>query len=75
MQQVKIFKSIESDVAALEKEVNTWLRASGAKVLAITGNIAPQSESSASKSGALGGGHFAASDVLLVVLYEAGSGQ
>ncbi|MBN1590161.1 MAG: hypothetical protein JW888_11645 [Pirellulales bacterium] len=70
MQQVRIFKGVESDIASLEKEVNTWIRHSGAKIVGITGNIAPQSESGASGSGALGGGHFAASDVLLIVLYE-----
>jgi len=70
MQQVKIFKGIESDVSSLEQEVNRWIRQSGAKIISITGNIAPQSDSGTSTSGALGGGHFAASDVLLIVLYE-----
>ena len=42
MQQVKIFKGLEGEIAALEKQVNTWLVESGARVLQITGNIAAQ---------------------------------
>ncbi len=70
MQQVRIFKGIESDVSGLENEVNAWIRSSGATIVSITGNIAPQSSSGTSTSGALGGSHFAASDVLLIVVYE-----
>jgi hypothetical protein len=70
MQQVKLFKGIESDCAGLEKEINSWIRQSGAKIVSITGNIAPQSSSGTSTSGALGGGHFAASDILVIVVYE-----
>ena len=68
MQQVKIFKNLESNVAELEKEVNAWIRQSGAQVVSITGNIAPQSEASTS-GGSLGSG-FAPSDVVLIILYE-----
>lgn len=70
MQQVKLFKGIESDVTALEGEVNAWIRQSGARVLNITGNIAPQSEKSAAAPGGLGQGQFSPSDVILIVLYE-----
>jgi hypothetical protein len=70
MQQVKMFKGVESDIASLEKEVNDWIRQSRAKIISVTGNIAPQSASGTSTSGALGGGHFAASDVLLIVVHE-----
>jgi hypothetical protein len=65
MQQVKIFKSIESELVALEEEINEWLSTSGATVTNITGNIAAQSTSSGSL-----GDSFSGSDVLLVVLYE-----
>ena len=70
MQQVKLFKGIENDLATLEKEVNQWIRSSGVRIVSITGNIAPQSESSDSKIGSLGGSHFASSDIVLIVLYE-----
>ena len=72
MQQIKIFKGVEGDVSGLEKEVNHWIRQAGARIISITGNIAPQSESSGA-SGSLGGSHFASSDVLLIVLYEPAS--
>ena len=65
MQQVRIFKSIESELVALEEEVIEWLSKSGVKVINIKGNIAAQSAS----AGPLGG-TFSASDVLLFVLYE-----
>lgn len=67
MQQVKLFKSIESELATLEAEVNAWIQDSGAKIVSITGNIAPQSGASSSGGGM---GSFSASDVLMVVVYE-----
>ena len=71
MQQVKIFKTIEAEVSELEAEVNAWIQETGAKILSISGNIAPQSGAGEGKVTALGGSQFASSDVLLVVLYEA----
>lgn len=68
MQQVKIFKSLESDVTELEEEVNTWIRESGAKIVAITGNIAPQTVATG-KGDSLGKGAFAPSDVIIIVVY------
>lgn len=70
MQQVKIFKSLESDVAALEAEVNAWIRQSGARIVSITGNIAPQSQTPGDTKGGYLQSRFPPSDVMLVVLYE-----
>ena len=70
MQQVKIFKGVESDVSVLEKEVNAWIRQSGAQVISITGNIAPQSQELGKKTGSLGKSAFPPSDIVLIVLYE-----
>lgn len=69
MLQVKLFKGIESEIGDLEREVNRWLAESGARVVNMFGNMAPQSEST-SKSPGLTKSAFAASDILLVVLYE-----
>ena len=69
MQQIKIFKSIESDLGSLEKEANQWLRESGVKVISVTGNIAPQT--AASGSGGLTQGGYPPSDIVLIVLYDA----
>lgn len=74
MQQIKIFKGIESECRSLENEVNAWLRQSGAKVISITGNIAPQSRTTDSAGGTLGGGGYVPSDVVLFVLYESPPG-
>ena len=42
MQQVKLFKSIESELSTLEEDINAWIQEAGAKNLQISGNIAPQ---------------------------------
>ncbi len=63
MRLVKIFKSIENELWTLEKEMNTWIQESGAQVVSVTGNIAPQTSGT--------GGHgFSSSDILVIVLYE-----
>lgn len=69
MQQVKLFKTVEAEVTALERDVNKWIRDSGARVVNVTANIAPQSPSGA-PAGDRGG--FAPSDILMVILYEDG---
>jgi len=70
MQKIKIFKGLESDTEGLEQEVNSWIETSGAQVLQITGNIAPQSQSAKRSSDALLHGAHTASDVLLVIAYD-----
>ncbi len=67
MQQIRIFKSIESEVSEMEREVNGWLQESGVKVINIFGNIAPQTVMSDASST---GRAFSPSDVFMVVLYE-----
>mgnify|MGYP001549327143 CR=1 FL=1 len=65
MQQVKIFKSVDTEIPEMERQINRWMRKSGARVLSITGNLASQPNG--------GGGplnSFAASDVLIIVMYE-----
>jgi hypothetical protein len=69
MRLVKIFKGVESDISTLEKEVNTWVRESGATLLGITGNIAPQTITPSTKGG-LGQNAFPPSDVILIAIYE-----
>ncbi len=66
MQQVKIFKGIENELVPMEDEINRWIKESGARVISITGNIAPQG--GPPPTGGLSS--FSASDVLIVVLYE-----
>ena len=64
MRQFKVFKGVETELWSLEEEINKWVEESGATIVQITGNIAPQTPS----SNAAG---FDSSDVLVVVLYEA----
>lgn len=68
MQKIKLFKSIESELRTLEDEMNSWIAETGARIISVTGNIAPQT----GNAPMVGAGMFAASDVLVVVLYEVG---
>ncbi len=73
MQRVKLFKGLETEVEALEQQINVWAESEGAKIIQVTGNIATQSYNPAAKSGtSLNSNVAAASDVLIVVLYEKG---
>jgi hypothetical protein len=69
MQQIKIFKALEVETDTLETRVNQWLSQSRARVLSISGNIAPQSEGNSGRTSGLGSAGNA-SDVLLIILYE-----
>jgi hypothetical protein len=73
MQRIKLFKGLETEVEALEQQVNAWVESEGAKIIQVSGNIATQSYNPAAKSGSsLQSNVAAASDVLIVVLYEKG---
>ena len=68
MQLVKLFKGVETEARKLEQEINDWIESSGARVIQVSGNIAPQTIG-AGKSGS-GTRVFDASDLFVVVLYE-----
>jgi hypothetical protein len=70
MQQIKIFKGIENDLSTLERDVNAWLAETGADVIQIFGNIAPQSGAAAYKADSISHTEFPPSDILLVVHYR-----
>lgn len=83
MHQIKIFKGLEGDLTGLEQQINDFLADGNKRVVQITGNIAPQSETQehhaddrvgvtgggGGRGGKLGGA-YTPSDVLIVVLYE-----
>lgn len=69
MQQIKIFKGIESEVGELENRVNAWIKQSNARIVQSYGNIAAQSPHA---SGATLGKSYTPSDVLIVLVYEQG---
>lgn len=64
MRQVKLFKGVEAEVSALEREINSWIQSSRADVIRVTGNIAPQSLSNHTEE------ILSGSDVLVIVEYE-----
>jgi hypothetical protein len=64
MQQIKIFKSVDNELGALEQEINRWIAEDGIRIISVQGNIAPQAGKHAAQ------GSFSAADVLVVVLYE-----
>ena len=68
MQQIRIFKSIESEVTDLERQINGWIQESGARVIHMFGNIAPQTV--ISETAAASGRAFSPSDIMIIVLYE-----
>jgi hypothetical protein len=69
MHRIKIFKGLESNLPALEKEVNDWLTEPGVKVVQVFGNLAAQG-GQRTEDNSLAAYPYLASDVLLVVLYE-----
>jgi hypothetical protein len=65
VQQVKIFKGVDTEIPEMERLINRWMRKSGARVVSVTGNLASSPPPSAGPLNS-----FAAGDVLIVVLYE-----
>ncbi|MEO9590264.1 hypothetical protein, partial [Rhodopirellula bahusiensis] len=65
VQQVKLFKGVDSELPELERQINRWIRKSGARVLSINGNLAP---APAAGTGPMNS--FAAGDVLIIVHVE-----
>ena len=63
MQQVKIFKSVDTELGDMESQMNQWIVDSKVTILSIHGNISPQ----AGKHGIQGS--FSAADVFVIVLY------
>lgn len=69
MRKIKLFKSVVSELEALESEVNDWIEAQGVEVVSITGNISPQTHLPTSSD------TFSVSDVFVIVTYEAPHGK
>jgi len=66
MRQIKIFKTSETELWNLEKEINAWAQETGSKIVQIAGNISPQTGAGLSHG-------FSASEILVIVLYEPGN--
>ncbi len=66
MQQIRIFKGVETELRELERDINGWLQESHATIVNIFGNISPQSPSAPSKVGS----KFSSSDIMIAIVYE-----
>lgn len=65
MQQVKLFKSVDTELPEMERQINRFLRKSGAKLISVTGNLTASSSASGGPMSS-----FAAGDVLVILTYE-----
>lgn len=63
MNKIKIFKSVDSELMVLEKEINEWIAESKVKIIDIHGNISAQTPRGSATS-------FSQSDVLIIVHYQ-----
>jgi hypothetical protein len=70
MQQIKLFVGTESEVRTLEDEANAWLRESGAEVVQMFGNIAPQTMAHVVTKTESTGRRYQPSDLFLAIVYE-----
>lgn len=66
MHQIKIFKSVDTELPELERQVNRWIRKTGVRVISINGNLSGSGGSQ--PTGPLSS--FAAGDVMIIVHYE-----
>lgn len=65
IQQIKMFKGVDSELPELERQINRWIRKTGVRVLSINGNLASQTSSGAGPMSS-----FAAGQVLIIVHFE-----
>lgn len=65
MQQIKIFKSVDTEIDDLEKQINRFIRKNNVRVLSISGN---HSASMDTGSGPLNS--FSGGDVTVIMLFE-----
>ena len=63
MRKVKLFKALECEWESLEHKINAWIDETGAEVVNISGNIAPQSQRSHPNA------RENPSDILMVITY------
>ena len=70
MHQVKLFKGLETDLPGLEKQMNDWLAASGAHVVNMFGNLAPQKDETQPDASGVAHSLYLPANIFLAVLYE-----
>lgn len=75
MHQVKLFKGLENDLPGLEKQINDWLTQNKARVVQITGNLAPQKDETKPDETGVTHSLYSPANVLLALLYEKEDGR
>ncbi|OUT55756.1 MAG: hypothetical protein CBB71_19190 [Rhodopirellula sp. TMED11] len=65
MQQIKIFKAVDSEIGDLESQINRFLRKNKVRVLSISGNHSSSPSQSAGPMNTFSGG-----DVTIILLFE-----
>ena len=70
MNRIKLFRGLENDLPGLEKQVNDWLAESGARVVQMVGNLAPQEDQTRPDDSGVAHSLYHPANVLLVLLYE-----
>ena len=65
MQQVKIFKSVDTEIDDLEKQINRFIRKNNVRVLSISGNHSASLDTSGGPLNSFSGG-----DVIVILLFE-----
>jgi hypothetical protein len=65
VQQVKIFKSTDTELEDLEKQINRFIRKNQVRVLSISGNHSSAPDTSSGPMNTFAGG-----DVTVILLYE-----
>ena len=65
VQQVKIFKSVDTEIDDLEKQINRFIRKNNIRVLSISGNHSEGSDTSSGPMNTFSGG-----DVTVILLFE-----
>ncbi|MCC7336004.1 MAG: hypothetical protein IT422_12960 [Pirellulaceae bacterium] len=69
MRKIKFFKSVETELSALESEINQWIESEGVELVSVTGNISPQTHLQTAPD------TFSVSDVLVILTYEVPHGK
>jgi hypothetical protein len=67
--QIRLFKGVETDIKEMEKEINSWLKDSKARVVHMSSNIAPQSNEPQAFSGPKAR-QFAPSDLFVAIVFD-----
>ena len=65
MQQIKIFKTVDTEIDDLEKQINRFIRKHNVRVLSISGNHSAAAIASSGPMNTFSGG-----DVTVIMLFE-----